>query len=131
MTDTVRYTTGAVRSGDAEATRYDLVPLAGWKRVAEAAKFGSKKYSPHNWLKGMPVSDLLNHALAHIQQYLAGDQSEDHLGHAAWNVMAACEMEQRPDQMDIPTRTTKPAEPAHAVTDWKAQVPEEWGATST
>jgi len=51
---------------------------------------GAEKYGERNWEKGMPVKFLLNHALAHIYEFLAGDRSEDHLGHAAANLLMAC-----------------------------------------
>lgn len=87
---TVKFATGAVRSSDAEATRYDLISPIGLAAVARAAAEGSRKYSDYNWERGMPVNDLLNHALRHIYEYLAGDRSDDHLGHAAWNLLGAC-----------------------------------------
>ena len=37
----------------------------------------------------MPATDMLNHAIRHIYLFLAGDRSEDHLGHAGWNVLGA------------------------------------------
>lgn len=85
----VRYDTGAVRSSDAEATRYDLISPIGLEAVARACAEGAAKYSDYNWEAGMPVADLLNHAIRHIYQFLAGDRSDDHLGHAAWNLLAA------------------------------------------
>jgi hypothetical protein len=92
--DGVQYATGAVRSADAEATRYDLVSPIGLRRAAEACAEGSEKYGDYNWEKGMPISDLLNHAIRHVYKYLEGDRSEDHLGHATWNMMAACHSEE-------------------------------------
>lgn len=86
----VKYQTGAVRSPDAEETRYDLISPIGLRRVAEACAEGSHKYGDFNWEKGMPVNDILNHAIRHIYLFLSGDTSEDHLGHATWNLMAAC-----------------------------------------
>jgi hypothetical protein len=56
---------------------------------------GAEKYGEGNWLRGMPVKFLLNHALGHIFQYLDGDRSEDHLGHAAANLMMACHSEEK------------------------------------
>lgn len=87
---TTKFSTGAVRSSDREGVRYDLITPIGLKCVAEAYAEGSKKYADFNWEKGMPVSDILNHAVAHIYAYLSGDRSEKHLGHAAWNLLAAC-----------------------------------------
>jgi hypothetical protein len=89
-----KYDTGAVRSADREAERYDLVSPVGLRRVAQTCHEGAVKYSDYNWEKGMPVADLLNHAISHIYSYLSGDRNEDHLGHAAWNLLGACHSEE-------------------------------------
>jgi hypothetical protein len=91
--ETVRFETGAVRSSDAEATRYDLISPIGLEAVARTCAEGAAKYSDFNWERGMPVGDLLNHALRHIYSYLGGDRSEDHLPHAAWGLLAAIHSE--------------------------------------
>lgn len=87
------FDTGAVRSLDAEATRYDLISPIGLEAVAAACAEGAAKYSDFNWERGMPVHDLLNHAIRHIYKYLAGDRTEPHLPHAAWNLLAAIHSE--------------------------------------
>lgn len=87
---TAKFGTGAVRSSTFEEFRYDLVSPVGIREVARACAEGAEKYSDFNWERGMPVHDLLNHAIAHVYQFLAGDRSEPHLGHAAWNLLAAC-----------------------------------------
>lgn len=45
-------------------------------------------------MKGIPIGHVLNHALAHIYNHLAGDRSEDHLGHAVANLMMACHFDE-------------------------------------
>lgn len=85
----VRFETGAVRSSDAEQTRYDLISPIGLRAVAEACAEGAQKYGDFNWERGMPANDLLNHAIRHIYMFLGGDRSEEHLGHAAWGLLAA------------------------------------------
>ncbi len=87
--DKTRFGTGAVRSSDAEGTRYDLISPIGLEAVARTCAEGAAKYSAHNWERGMDVPDLLNHALRHIYQFLSGDRSEPHLPHAAWGLLAA------------------------------------------
>jgi hypothetical protein len=67
----------------------DRPAYIGLRRLAETYKEGADKYNDHNWLKGMPVSDLLNHATRHLFIWLDGDRSEDHLAHATWGVFAA------------------------------------------
>lgn len=86
---TAKFGTGAVRSSTFEEFRYDLVSPIGLREVARACAEGAEKYGDWNWERGMPVHDLLNHAIAHLYHFLAGDRSEPHLGHAAWNVLAA------------------------------------------
>jgi len=57
-------------------------------RVAKLSAAGCKKYGPDNWRK-ISRADHIGHAITHMFQYLAGDDSEDHLAHAAWRVLAA------------------------------------------
>lgn len=61
---------------------------------------GASKYGEGNWLKGMPLAFLLNHALAHIHNYLEGDRTEDHLGHAAANMLMACHSQEHWPQLN-------------------------------
>ena len=90
----VVFATGARRSSDAEETRYDLISPIGLEAVARTCAEGAEKYGDWNWEAGMPVHDLLNHALRHVYRYLAGDRSEPHLPHAAWGLLAAIHSEQ-------------------------------------
>jgi len=55
---------------------------------------GADKYGEHNWQKGFPVNDILNHAIAHIYNYLSGDRTEEHLAHAAANLLMAIHTEE-------------------------------------
>lgn len=73
--------------------RYDLITPVGLRRLAETYGEGAEKYGENNWKKGLPMSNVLNHALAHIVTYLSGDRTEDHLAHAAWGLFAAMHFE--------------------------------------
>lgn len=83
------FNTGARRSADVERFRFDLISPIALSALAETMKEGEYKYDAFNWEKGMPVTDLLNHAIHHIMAFLAGDRDEPHLPHAAFNVFAA------------------------------------------
>jgi hypothetical protein len=106
-----KFSTGAVRGTDVKA-RYDLIPQVGLRRLAETCAEGAEKYGDHNWLKGVPSSNLLNHTLAHIASYLDGDRSEDHLAHAAWGLFASMHNEERrPDVHDVQGQRNVPSPP--------------------
>lgn len=107
----VRYATGAVRSADAEATRFDLISPIGLRRLAETCAEGAARYGDRNWEQGFPASSVINHALRHINLWLAGDATEDHLAHAAWNLFAVMHFEEWiPAMIDVPTRNDDRAE---------------------
>jgi hypothetical protein len=83
------HSTGATRSTDKDKYRYDLISPIAIKTLAEVLKEGADKYGDFNWENGFPVTDILNHALGHIFDFLSGDRSEDHLGHLLANAMFA------------------------------------------
>jgi len=92
--DHVELPTGAKRSnayppGHKFPARYDLLfrNATALRRLAETWGEGEAKYGPDNCWKGFPESVDVSHALEHIRLYLAGDQADDHLSHAVWNLM--------------------------------------------
>lgn len=114
------YSTGAERSGDRKYERYDLISPIGLQALAQTYAEGAKKFGDFNWENGMPACDLLNHAIAHIYMWLGGDRTEDHLGHAAWNVLGAIHsVKQWPELNDKFTRGPGCAAPPIATCDSK------------
>lgn len=81
-------------SGGAQSklnVRCDLLPPAAILRLAEVYAYGAEKYAENNW-RLIPVESHLNHGIAHIMGYLAGDKSEPHLEHAARRLVSALEL---------------------------------------
>ena len=70
--------------------RCDLLPPLATLRVAKVLDGGSEKYGDWNWFP-IPFKEHLNHVMVHIFAFLAGDQSDDHMGHAACRMMMALE----------------------------------------
>ena len=73
---------------------YDLVPFQemteAYVRVAE---FGSKKYEPWNWSKGLSRVQILGSLLRHTFAYLRGEETDkdsglSHTDHIIWNAVA-------------------------------------------
>ena len=77
---------------------YDLIELCFLDAVASAARDGLAKYGLDNWKEGLRkqsfVDDLPNHVIKHLYEYLRGDRTEDHLGHASWGLMAMLHLEE-------------------------------------
>jgi hypothetical protein len=92
--------TGAMRSAEPDAYRFDLIPERAMRRLAATLREGAVKYSDHNWRKGFPWSNPANHALQHLYRFLAGDTSEDHLGHAMANLAFLIEFEETHPELD-------------------------------
>ena len=114
--DLTKFPSGAVRSNDAANVRFDLITPIGLRRLAETCAEGAKKYGAYNWEKGIPASEMLNHAIRHIYLWLEGDRGEDHLAHAAWNILGVCHFEETlPAMIDVPTRLSDETE--HAAGD--------------
>jgi hypothetical protein len=114
-----RFATGAVR-GTAIEGRYDLIPLVGLRRLAETCAEGARKYGENNWARGIPSSNVINHALAHIANYLDGDRTEDHLAHAAWGLFVAMHNEERRPDVHFPPPPATPEEIREVLKEYKA-----------
>lgn len=71
--------------------RVDLLPPKALLAVAEVVAIGAKKYAKNNW-KLISIDDHLSHAGQHLLAYLAGDESDDHMGHFACRALFALEM---------------------------------------
>jgi len=93
---------GAVRDLGDEKGAYDLITPIGLKRVALVYEKGAKKYDPRNWENGIPVGRILQSAIRHLYQYIEGYRDEDHLGHAAWNCLAAIHIEEMVERGLLP-----------------------------
>lgn len=97
------YSTGAKRGTDHSDCYLHLIPFEALEAYGRAFAEGAKKYGLHNWLKGFPFSGLMNHAQHHLWKYTQGDTSEDHLGHALWNIGAMIYFSiHRPELNDLP-----------------------------
>lgn len=68
--------------------RFDLIDAKALFAVARVMHEGAQKYEKDNWRK-IDVNDHLNHAISHIYAYLAGDEQDDHLEHAATRLLMA------------------------------------------
>ena len=92
---------------DGKGDMYSLPPAA-LLRLSKHYELGAKKYSRRNYMRGIHVSRFLDSGLRHIFQYLDGNDDEDHLSAATFNLLGAMQMELRnPEMQDIEERVGK------------------------
>ncbi|OQA51151.1 MAG: hypothetical protein BWY47_00198 [Bacteroidetes bacterium ADurb.Bin302] len=82
------YDAGGMREPSTGKGRYDMLSPAVLKRLAQHYENGARKYEARNWEKGIPDSRCFDSAIRHMYSWLEGDQSEDHLAAAIWNISA-------------------------------------------
>lgn len=103
--DKTTFSTGAQRGSDHEDCFLHMIPPEALYAYGRAFAEGAKKYGENNWLKGLPFSSLVNHAMHHILKFVEGDASEDHLGHCLWNIGALIHFSKHmPELNDLPLR---------------------------
>lgn len=97
------FSTGAVRDMHEGKGRMDLLPWAAIIEVSKHCENGAKKYGEHNVDRGIPTHSLLDSAMRHAAKYLDGQEDEDHLLAAAWNLLWAVQMRcKNPECVDTP-----------------------------
>lgn len=87
--DRTQFATGAVRDMHEGKGRMDLLPLSAIIELSKHCENGARKYGEHNVDKGIPQHSLCDSAMRHMVKYMRGDNDEDHLVAAAWNIMWA------------------------------------------
>lgn len=87
------FETGSRRDTNEGKPRYDLLSLPALERVAEICRKGAQKYGAQNWRLGQPVSRYYESGLRHLMQWAQGQNDEDHLAQAVWNLMAIMQVE--------------------------------------
>jgi len=81
------FESGAARDSQENKGRYDLISPFAMRRLAKVYEKGASKYGDRNWEKGQPMCRVFDSAIRHLNQWLMGENDEDHLGQAMWNVV--------------------------------------------
>lgn len=107
------YSTGAKRD-KLDEPAWHLLPFQAISAIAKVLTAGAEKYGPRNWEQGLPITSYLNHAMVHIGKYILSEtigsdwfggeklEQEDHLAHAACNLLMAMETRFRVRQGVLP-----------------------------
>lgn len=81
--------TGFVRDIQDDKGRMDLLPWYAIMDLSKHCEAGAIKYGERNIDKGAPLHSLLSSGGRHLAKYIQGEQDEDHLVAACWNLMWA------------------------------------------
>lgn len=79
-TNSAKFENGASRSH--HAPRYELIPKAAIDRLTKRLELGAEIHGANNWKQGGPefIMQCKRHLAEHLFNFLAGDESDDHLG---------------------------------------------------
>lgn len=65
---------------------------------------GAKKYKPHNWKLGIPVSSYISSGVRHLLKDIDGQCDERHDRAFVWNMLGAIwTMQHKPELNDLPS----------------------------
>ena len=82
--------------------RMDLLPMSAIIELSRHCEEGAIKYGEHNVDKGIPQHSFCDSAMRHLVKYMRGDQDENHLRAAAWNIMFALNQSvEKPELNDL------------------------------
>ena len=102
------FDTGAVRDMAAGKGAPAYMPADALMRLSVHYENGAIKYGVGNYLLGINVSSFLNSAIRHLWKYMAGQDDEDHLAAAAFNILGMMQMEAtKPELVDMAAREGK------------------------
>lgn len=82
------FSTGSRRDTAEGKGRPDLIPTLLLERLAQHFENGAVKYGDNNWQKGQPLSRYYASAFRHLLKVKEGQEDEDHLTAAIWNLQA-------------------------------------------
>jgi len=86
--------------------KWSLVDFESLEPMVQVLEYGAKKYSAHNWKRGLKTTEVCESLLRHLFAYLNGEDVDaesncSHIGHIQCNAMFLAYMvKHRPDLDD-------------------------------
>lgn len=102
---------------NAGKARWDLLPPGPLSEIVNVYTYGSKKYSDHNWRKGLTFSSTFASCCRHLFAWFSGEKRDPesgchHLAHVAWNCLTLMEFEFKHTSKDPNPLDDRPANAA-------------------
>lgn len=72
--------------------KWSLIHWKSLEPMVRVLEFGCRKYSPHNWKKGLNKEEILESMMRHLTALLDGEENDpeskiSHMGHIMCNAM--------------------------------------------
>ena len=72
--------------------KYSLIDFKALEGMVQVLEYGSLKYSPGNWKKGLPTNEIFESMMRHLVELQAGNELDEetglhHTGHVLCNAM--------------------------------------------
>lgn len=85
--------------------KWSLVPQSALIPMVRVLEYGSKKYAPYNWTKGLSVTEICESLKRHLDSYMEGEDfdpesNESHIGHIQCNALFLAWMIQNKPEFD-------------------------------
>ena len=86
--------------------RWSLVPQSSLLPMVRVLEFGTTKYEPFNWTKGLSITEICESLKRHLDAFMEGEDDDpesklSHIGHIQCNALFLSWMyENRPDLDD-------------------------------
>lgn len=102
----IHHERGGVRETSYGKGLYQYMSFVGLKRLAQRYEYGMRKYgASDDYKRGLPTGDCMDSIQRHWNDYMSGDNSEDHMAAIAWNAFCVMEMEvNRPSFQTVRSR---------------------------
>ena len=60
--------------------KWSLVPQSALIPAVRSFEYGANKYGPHNWKKGLPMSEICESLKRHLDAYMEGEEIDKESG---------------------------------------------------
>lgn len=85
--------------------KWSLVPQSSLLPMVEVLEFGAKKYAPHNWRKGLSITEICESLKRHLDAFMEGEDLDpesglSHIGHIQCNALFLSYMMEHKKELD-------------------------------
>lgn len=85
--------------------KWSLVPQSSLIPLVRVLEFGAEKYAPHNWKKGLSITECCESLKRHLDSFMEGEDNDpesklSHIGHIQANALFILWMMENKPEMD-------------------------------